>query len=683
MKRTPHTWFDPHMVRSAKALLWNAFTTFGVFLTLLVLFRLAGTIYASQISIRATEAFQTGLAQELAYLKEQGDAVANNDVLQTYLLAKDYTSLLDLLQQERDVRSIGLMGVTNESGAIVSRTKTVAKSGDNVFLTAPAGRIVAKGESVESVELTGFNGQLFLTTGRPIMSEGTMIGGLFANYLTDHDFAIRFRDGYFPDGVELAFYSKQYGIYGNSFSDPEIHQLTDAYFNTGSEWIKNGMTGKTVYLQDGRYFLVENVIFPGLEESPGGVLIFIPRQDISVVANLIIGLVTVFTFCILALHDHLRSRREEKGWRYYLLLAMMACLVVGSIYFILRIQDTGFLKLKDLPYALGTDTIGLNPEFGIFDTDVEQRFSIVAEIGADHISQVNVGLLFNPDAIEVTTLDTTHSQCSRVVTNTIDTQSGRADFSCALPQSQADVGSVVIAEVVVQAHNSGTATIEFDQAVTQLIAADDLSLNHLRMAQSGSYRFENFHYADDASAEPSSSVDPLVVFSPTHPNLSRWYSTQTARFVWIDHPGVAYHYAFDNKPDTVPLATNLMAGSTIELPVPGDGTYYFHLQRVGENAIAHYRIQSDRSPPTILSMAVSSQRVMVGDVLRLDFKAEDAGSGVQRNYFVAMRDDLFLPVGTQILIPMSEAGHQSITFRVYDDAGNYSEQSTAVDVVAK
>lgn len=66
--------------------------------------------------------------------------------------------------------------------------------------------------------------------------------------------------------------------------------------------------------------------------------------------------------------------------------------------------------------------------------------------------------------------------------------------------------------------------------------------------------------------------------------------------------------------------------------------------------------------------------------MRLSFEAEDAASGIQHNYYVAVDNHLFLPVGTQILIPMSEAGNRDITFRIYDDAGNYSEQSVTVEV---
>ncbi len=682
MKRPLHSLVDTHMQRAIKSLFWNIFVTGGIFLTLVVLFRLSGTIYASYIAIQATEAFQSGIAQEQLYLKTQGDAVADSTLLHQYLTSADYEQLVTLLQQEKDARSIALLSVTNASGAIVSRTKNITKTGDNAFLTTPIGRIVAQGNAAESIELRSVNQELVIATGRPMFEQNTMIGGLFAGALLDDDFAVRFSDQYLPDAVEMVFYTKPSGIYGSSFSDPEIRHLLDAYFSPGSGWISDGTTGKIILFQNGRYFQVENIVFPGLEESPGGALIFIPRQDISLIANIVIGLITVFTFCTIALYFHLRSRGEEKGWRYYLLLGVMSSFVIIAVYLVLRIQDTGFYKLNDAPYVLGSNSMSLSPAFGVFDTDAEQHFAIVLKGAVDQPSQVNAKLQFDPSAVEVLAVDSTQSVCSTVVRSTVDQQAGVIDFACQLPPMPGNSTNIILADVIVKAQHDGNVTLAFDQEATEVTMVDDgLGVNLLRSIQSSSYHFANFNYAIAYQAQADDqAIDPLVVFSPTHPNDSQWYRSTTARFIWKDYPGSAYLYAFDNKPDTQPSLLNIITGSSIELTIPGDGSYYFHLQRIGESTVEHYRIQSDRSPPAILGLAVSDHNVTVGDVVRLSFEAEDAASGIQHNYYVAVDNHLFLPVGTQILIPMSEAGNRDITFRIYDDAGNYSEQSVTVEV---
>lgn len=680
MKVQSHALFDKHMVRAAKSLLRNLFLTFGVLLTGLVILRIVSAVYSSQISAVAAEHFYSGIAQDLSYLKTQGDALAENQDLQRYLVEGDYESLLSFLQQEKAARSIGLMGVANADGAIVTRTKSVTKHGDNVFLTAPVGRVVAQNKSAQSVELTGFGPQLFLTTGRPILEQGQMVGGLFANYLTDDDYATRFKENYLPPGVEIAFYTNQYGIYGNSFSDPVVDQRLDSYFNSSSEWINGELNEKTIFFEDGQYFLVKNEVFPGLEDSPGGVLLFIPRQDISTVANVIIGLTTAFTFLMLSLYFHLRARGEEKTWRYYLLLLVTSVVVAAMVYFTLKLQDNEFIGLSKEFYVADHLTLSLNPEFGIFDQEAEQRFSVIASGQLKEASQLDVSLLYDQTALQIKELDDTSTACSSVLQKQINEQEGRITFTCILSPS-AQHSERTLTDIILQPIASGQASLEFDNSTTHLSdLTGSTNTDILRMTQSSSYRFEDFNYAAVGQRSDLLAPKPLVVFSPTHPNASRWYSTRTARFVWASYSEQGFVYAFDNKPDTVPLYTHIVTDSHVEIPVPGDGVYYFHLKSLESDHVEHYRIQVDHTPPTITSLAVSSNYISVGGVLRLTVQADDAASGIQNNYYIAVDQDLWLPVGEQVLVPMTKAGTQHLAVRAFDTAGNFTEQSLNIEV---
>jgi hypothetical protein len=121
----------------------------------------------------------------------------------------------------------------------------------------------------------------------------------------------------------------------------------------------------------------------------------------------------------------------------------------------------------------------------------------------------------------------------------------------------------------------------------------------------------------------------------------------------------------------------------IDIPVPGDGIYYFHLQLASGGEVAHYRIQSDLSPPVITAMNISETDVTEGDVARFSFDAQDLVSGIQRNYYVDLGSHLFLPVGQELFVPFLDAGDQTLTLRVYDAAGNYSEKSQVIRVAPK
>lgn len=79
-------------------------------------------------------------------------------------------------------------------------------------------------------------------------------------------------------------------------------------------------------------------------------------------------------------------------------------------------------------------------------------------------------------------------------------------------------------------------------------------------------------------------------------------------------------------------------------------------------------------------MESSEDAVFVGDVVRFVFDATDTVSGVQKNYYVDLGNNLFLPIGQQLFIPFLSAGTQSIKMRVYDNAGNYTDQSKSIHV---
>ncbi len=678
---TYHSWSTDHSKRTIRSLAKALFATAIVFLMLFSCFRIAGGLYVSTLSTRARDAFHTGITQDLAHLKTQGDSLAGDDRITQYIHTQDSEKLIELLREERRTRGVGLMGVVDAEGVIVGRTKTLGKRGDNVFLTDPVGRVVSKGLSAESIETPfGFDPiQLLLTTGRPIIKEGKMVGGLFANYLTDDEYAQRFHSTYLPKGVEVVFYTKQAGVYGTSFTSADDKKIIRPYFNSGSEWIQNSVSGKTVSFEDGRLYLVENIVFPGLENTyPGGALLFIPRVDLSNVMNGVTTLSIFIIFGIIALRYHYRTRGEERGWRYYVLFIIASIPIVTLSLVTFGIHKTGFTPLERIPYLLYNSTIHLQPEAGVFDIGFEQRFSIIVDTGDEAVNAVDIGLIFDPSLVDVKLLDTASSSCAYVIENKIDTVNGKANMSCVVFTPGGERGTLYIADVVASPRTNGTFTLSFDLNETQVLASDGLGTNVLRMAQSGSYHADFF-----SPYIGSTTARSFVVFSPTHANRSRWYNSDTARFVWKGTPGAVYKYEFNTMPDTIPSKKYTTQDSEITLPIPGDGIFYFHLQDASGGPVAHYRIQSDVTPPTISSLRLSADKVFVGDVVRFSFEAKDIGSGIQRNYYVDLGNKLFLPIGSNLFVPFLEKGNQTVTLRVYDGANNYSEKSQIIYVEEK
>lgn len=679
-----HSWHDPHMIRAIKSLFRALYATLGVFLFMFVFFHIGSALYASSLAAKTVGALQGGIAKDTSHLKEGGDAVAKNNLLIDALLAGNIENLLPILQEEKNRRDIRLIGITNAEGVILGRTWLNSRIGNNVFLTTPQGRIVSSGKSVESIEVSGLNpAQLNITTGRPIMQGSTMIGSLFASYPMDDAYAVRFRNAYLNKGTEVIFYTKDFGIYGNSFSDSEIRKLTNSYFNSGSEWIRGGNSDKTLFFKDNSFYLVENIIFSGLEGNPGGALLFIPRRDISPIANLTTAFLTLLVFVFFALRYHIRTQGEERGWRYYALILIFSLPILGLAFFALYAQNSGFLQLKRVPYTLYNSTLRFQPEWGIYDETFEQHFSIIADSGDDPINAVQIGFTFDPKAVEIKTLDTASSSCSYIIESVINMQSGMARFSCVILDSGGDRRSYLIADVVAMPRRAGAFSLSFDATQTKVLANDGLGTDVLRAAQGGNYIVGNFDSkaVSDTTGAASKGI-PLVVFSPTHPNQNRWYNARTARFVWRGKPGAVYAYVFNSSPDTTPSRTRTIQDSMVDLSIPGDGIFFFHLQLASGGPVAHYRVQTDTTPPSVVSINFSEGKVVAGDIVRFSFEAEDIGSGIGRNYYVDLGNRLFLPVGSQLFIPFLEAGDKKIALRVYDNAGNYSEKSQIIHVEA-
>ena len=128
----------------------------------------------------------------------------------------------------------------------------------------------------------------------------------------------------------------------------------------------------------------------------------------------------------------------------------------------------------------------------------------------------------------------------------------------------------------------------------------------------------------DSKDSASSTTSVLFVVSLSDASESEplvQFEVKTAQnFVWQGKLGEVYRYAFDNSPDTQPSSALSLQGNSITMPIPGDGIYYFHLQLAAGGPIAHYRIQADNTPPEILSMRLSEDSVVAGDVVRFSIR---------------------------------------------------------------
>lgn len=671
-----------HFLRAVRGISHILYIAVGIFLALFVVFHIGNSFYIAWTIESQQTLVRHGLEESRANLQRDVLAIAEEPRLNSALKEKNRSEVLGLIQEEARRRNLSGLTIADDNGVAIGRTINQGRYGDNIFLTSSIGRAVSEGGTIQSIEQNTAGTRLYLIGGQPIVSDNLQIGGLFASVFLNDAFAAQFKERYLPIDAEIIFYTKGGGVFGNSFTNTEIRTDLNSYFNSGSDWIKNSETNKTVTLQDGRSFSVVNEVFKGIEQESGGALLFIPRHDVSMMANIIATIIAVLVFIALALRRHLRHP-EERGFWYTVTLIVAALLASGIAFLLMHLQTAGRTPLTHVPYPLYNSTMRLEPESGIFDTVSEQSVAVIVDTGDESINTVQVRLTFDPSALTVISLEPSAENCPLVVEKTIDQVGGAVTISCVLPGRQGGAQrSLAVADLRFIPVQSGTFAISFDQNQTRVLANDGLATDVLRASQDGSYRFYEFDPSLVDDAAPADGRQ-FIVYSPSHPNESRWYNLTKARFVWRGAPGAVYRYAFDSSPDTTPTDGQPVQGTKVELPIPGNGIYYFHLQLAAGGPVAHYRIRSDITPPTITSMDVSQANITQGDVVRFSFDASDAASGIQKNYYVDLGNRLFLPIGNTLFVPFLVEGDQDITLRVYDSAGNYSERTETIRVKAK
>ncbi|MEN9913248.1 MAG: hypothetical protein RLY66_656 [Candidatus Parcubacteria bacterium] len=662
----------------------------AVFVVLLGILLCVACFLTSRQADIALRGLDKGIAADKAYLSEQGDAVATDPHFVAVAAEGDPNNILSVLMTEREKRDIGTMGFVNKDGVAISRTLISSSTGQNTFVTSPQGRALAGGAMhIASVEIGNFDPtQIFMTTGRHVFKEEIRIGALFANRLMDDEYAAGFRDRYLPAGSQVLFYTKAHGIYGSSFSDTGLRQVISSYFNTDSDWIQSGKSGTMVRFDQNRYYQVRNVIFTGLEGNQfGGALILVPYEGYSIVGRIAFVVIAFLVFLYIAWRRRPSIRTRNRY--YYWAVISFGFLMCVMMAIISRTSFVPYSQLRAVPYVLYNSTLRLQPEAGVFDTHFERQVSIILDTGNEHINAVSTVLSYDPKIIEIASVDTEDSICTQFLEKMIDTIHHQVRIACGLPSPGFSGSSGQVATIIFKPLKAGSSDIRFTNE-TMVLANDGLGTNVLRVATDGNYRFmDNIEVVQSGSNTTKSSVSNTpVVYSPSHPNGSRWYASQDVKFFWTSGaPTSDFIYSFDQVASTTLVGGTSVSGKSTSLRAPSDGIFYFHVAPIVGGAIGpvrDYKVMIDTIPPSEVVIKSSADQVKVGDVVRFEFEAEDDGSGLQNTMYIDIDNSgLFLPVGKQVYVPFPEPGSIPVNLRVYDKAGNYTQVEKEIDVNGK
>ncbi|MDO8564825.1 MAG: cache domain-containing protein [bacterium] len=627
------------------------------------------------------EQLQEMLQEDAQAVSRHARDLASSEVVKRYIAGGAVTELLGYTAEESKRLGINFITVTDKEGFVLSRTTLPTFRGDYLPGTTPATASALTGTPFTSL-VAGISSPLYIISGVPVIADGVQIGAVFAGHPLDSAYAARAIQTGFGSGIELAFWSRTEGITGSSFADADTAGLLSAYLvPLGNDEVLRSIDRQRVNLNGHMYYAQVLPLKRGTEEL-GSAIFFLPIS-LYTSAILLLTLLALFALLLEALiHLYISSARKE--WREHLALLFFVLIVLGATALSVALLKSRVLNLKQPPFTIYNATMDFLPAYGIFTRQAEQKMAVRVTTGGERINSARVQVLYDPKVVQVEDILIGNSFCPQELfaEKSIDNKKGEVRISCGVPTPGISGGTSILAELLLQPLQEKEFTLQFGPE-TGVYADDGLGSNVLRVAQGSSYRIaKQFKIFVDGLPE-------IAVFSPTHPNSARWYRERRMLFTWPHYGDFEYSFVLEREGSTEPVASGITTADFAEVEVADDGHYAFSVSaRKGgkEGPVTRVRAQMDMVPPEVPVITASADDVERGEVVRFLFSGADKESGLQGGFYVKFfkgesdEESIFLPVSPPMFLPFLEKGEFKVRVRVFDKAGNYSENDKVITV---
>lgn len=623
---------------------------------------------------------RNGFDQESKLMLEQAKEIARTGALQANISADDTVGLYHLIQDESIKRGFDLMSIIDSQGNVLARRAYFSERGDNLAYSTWWGREVLKGHDVMALRKIAPKSYAVIV-GVPLYKNNRLIGAFFLGRRLNNSFAVRFKDEYLNEKVNLAFYSGEDGFMSNSFDDPEADSILQSYINSGSDFL----TQKEQYLKKSirlgfRYYPAKKINYFNDEEF--GIIVFAEHEHLAV--SIILAGFLALLFFLVGMYCSGVSE-SQRGVRTNLAFVSISLFVYAAVFilFFMYLGRSSF-SYRHIQFPIYNSTVSVEPESGVIERGVERTIAVKVHTGGEAINSASFELQYDPTMVEVKEILTNNSFCDPdlFVAREIRQEEGIVSVACSAP-TPGLTGRGVIAEIAVQPLKEGVAVFMLSEN-SQVLANDGLGTNVLRANTNAVFQIIDVRRFED-------HLSPPVVFSYSHPNQSRWYTKQQVTIYWPKQSGYTYAYAFTRRPDDFPkgeVVTYSPAAvaddSAVTVAGREDGIYWFNLASIGPDGrtgLSRFKVMIDSTPPAQANIRLSSREIKKGEVLRATFETKDTMSGVMRGAFVKIDDGVFLPFNSPLGMPFFEKGSHTITVRMFDHANNYSDSSLKFKVV--
>ena len=319
---------------------------------------------------------------------------------------------------------------------------------------------------------------------------------------------------------------------------------------------------------------------------------------------------------------------------------------------------------------------------------VGKSFSVSVNVSTKDSANAFQGTInFPTDKLQITSLSKSGSIVSLWVQEpSFSNSDGTAHFAGIVPNPGYVDSNGKIITLNFKVKSAGEAHLGFDDGA--VLANDGQGTNILTSAGTADFIFV------DVGEEPAPAVSvgaPSApkVWSSTHPDQNKWYSSNTPKFEWTLPSGVkAVSYLITASPASNPGTVPDALASSRAYSGIADGPSYFHIRfknSAGWGPISHFKFQIDTvapSRPKITFLPALPDNPST----RVYFEAKDALSGLAYyevtvdNSTPTRVDPGAISSSTPYVLQVEQPGKHLLLIKAYDFAGNYSE-ATAEFVV--
>ena len=337
-----------------------------------------------------------------------------------------------------------------------------------------------------------------------------------------------------------------------------------------------------------------------------------------------------------------------------------------------------------LPFSASAASLALDPSSGTFIVGSTFELPITIDSGQESINAIEISIKFPPEKLQLISPSTGHSIIT-LWTNqpSFNNENGTLTLQGVIPNGIA-TSRGLITTLVFRVKNPGDAYVRFLDA-TKVLKHDGLGTEVLGQTNDGVYRL--------IMPPPNGPI----VASPTHPDASVVYRTNTLLLNWTPEDSGIEQYSYMLSRDAVDIPDDIPEGAKTSVAYKGveEGTSYFHIKGFRNGVwggTTNFAANVDILPPAEFSIEVLPSAKTTRHQPVLQFATTDTFSGVDHYELKIIplsfaegtsggSQKFFIEASSPYVVPaVPQEGKYAAIVRAYDKAGNFREVTARFEV---